>query len=103
MTQEPLTNEQLDDALKQLHTHCQLEMEKPIRDQEFLSVRASLYTLGFHGEDAQQVMDAIYAHGFTYCFDSEYGTKPNEMACYWMPDQLKSRLPFSFWKHTLTA
>lgn len=97
-----LTKEQKQDALNQLRTHCKLEMEKPSRDQQFLSVRSSLYTLGFHGEDCTQVMDAISEHGFRYCFDHEYeqsdGTYPRADVCYWMPDQLESRLPLYFWR-----
>jgi len=96
--QQKLTNEQIEDAVKQLRTHCALEMEKPARDWQYMCVRGILHDLGYHGEDTVQIMDAIYDHGFTYCFDPDYqhansDTYPSADSCYWMPDQLSSRLP----------
>jgi len=94
-----LTDAQVDEAIEQMKSHCGLLME----EYELVSARAALYTLGYHGEDAEQVLKDIYDRGFTYCFDHRYistwydGDKevkeyPSEDVCYWGPDQLKSRL-----------
>lgn len=70
---------------------------------EPVSCRSVLYSLGYHGEDAEQVLQYLYDKGFTYCFDSQFLSAtgipgddskeyPSADVCYWGPDQLKSRL-----------
>ena len=97
--QQPLTVSQMEDALNQLHVHCDLALEDNYR---MICVRGSLHDLGFHGADCDQIMQAIYNHGFTYCFDPSFptadGHRVSADVCYWGPDQLKSRLPRTFWK-----
>jgi hypothetical protein len=92
---KPLTTDQVREAVQQMRVHCDLKMV----DYELVSARAALYELGYHGEDAEQVLKALYDGGFTYCLDVDYHTSPRDNdgpispdVCYWGPDQLRSRL-----------
>jgi hypothetical protein len=96
-----MTKDQKLEAIEQMKSHCELILEG---DWEMLSARGCLYTLGFHGEDADEVIELIRLGGFTNCLDpsvyiaQESGKTmlPNEDACYWGPDQLLSRLQCLF-------
>lgn len=87
-----MTQEQIKEAIEQMKVHCDLAMQ----DYRGLSARGTLYELGYHGEDAEQVLQTLYDGGFTYCLDHNFRTKDGEYpsmdVCYWGPDQLKSRL-----------
>ena len=92
-----MTTEQIKEAIEQMKSHCDLHMA----DYNMLSARGTLYTLGFHGQDAEDVLKTLHESGFSYCLDHEYkcsngidGTLvyPRQDVCYWGPDQLKSRL-----------
>jgi hypothetical protein len=94
-----MTDDQVGEAVDQMRSHCQFLVEKA--DYSGVAARSALYLLGYHGEDADQVIEAIAEEGFTYCLDPQVKSYsgvedehfyPNEDACYWMPDQLKSRL-----------
>ena len=91
-----LTDEQIKEAIAQMKTHCDLKMV----EYESISARGTLYELGYHGEDAEQVLQRIYDGGFTYCLDPDYhkgdNERINESVCYWGPDQLRSRLDSLF-------
>lgn len=80
------------EAIEQMKVHCDLAMS----DYRGLSARGTLYELGYHGEDAEQILKALYDGGFTYCLDRKFATKDGEFpsadVCIWGPDQLKSRL-----------
>jgi hypothetical protein len=99
MTLEPLTREQIKEAIEQMRTHCDLKME----NYEMVSARGTLYELGYHDEDCEDVLAALYNNGFSYCLDSHFKCSngipnngaleyPSQDACHWGPDQLKSRL-----------
>lgn len=89
-----LTDEQIKDAIRQIKVQCDLSM--PTYDP--ISARGTLHTLGYVGEEVEEVLDYLYASGFTYCLDPKYPTGDGEhvpySACVWGPDQLKSRLPY---------
>lgn len=80
----------INEAIRQMCTHCDLKM----RDYEPVSARGVLYELGFGEDEAETVLEYLDANGFTYCLDRFYGNRPSAQACYWGPDQLKSRLEF---------
>lgn len=92
-----LTNEQVKEAVEQMKVHCDLKMP----NYEMVSARGVLHELGY-GADVEQVLQAIYNEGFTYCFDPYFKSSnglgdggmeyPSADVCYWGPDQLKSRL-----------
>lgn len=86
-----LTNAQIKEAIEQMKTHCDLAMP----EYRYLSARECLYELGYEA-DVEQILQELYNGGFTYCLDSSFRTKDGEYtpdsACYWGPDQLKSRL-----------
>jgi len=100
-----LTDTQVYEAIGQMCVHCTL-LEPTYTP---VSARGALYELGYHGADAEQIIDHIAAGGFTYCLDPRIAAthydpnnpaavngmvtdKPGAQACYWGPDQLKSRL-----------
>lgn len=103
-----LTDEQVKEAITQMRTSCDLKMEQ---DYQLVTARGLLYELGFEVEDAEQVLQVLYDGGFRYCLDPWFKAKhfdpnnpkavngmveefPSHDACYWGPDQLKSRLPW---------
>jgi hypothetical protein len=96
MTEPTLTPDQVQEAVVQMTTHCELKMA----NYDMVSARGTLYELGYHGEHAEQVLQFLYDHGFTYCLDPFYHKSPrgddsgpiSQDVCYWGPDQLKSRL-----------
>jgi hypothetical protein len=105
-----LTQDQLKEAIEQMKVHCDLKMA----DYEAVSARSVLYELGYEA-DAEQVLKAIYDAGFTYCLDRDFSAThfdpnnpkavndmvtdyPSADACYWGPDQLKSRLEAVSWR-----
>lgn len=88
-----LSDAQVLEAIEQVRAHCDLLMG----NYESVSMRGALYVLGFQEHEADQVIAHCAAHGFDYCLDpgtahSRSGTRPPAYACYWGPDQLKSRL-----------
>lgn len=108
-----LTKQQIEEAVVQMKTSCDLKM----KGYEPVSARGLLNELGFGG-DADQVLEYLFEGGFTYCLDPKFAAThfdPNNpeavngmvtdhapaRACYWGPDQLKSRLEWvlPFWKH----
>jgi len=97
---------QVEEAIEQVLVHCE---HKYFDAYQGVSLRGSLYDLGFSSEAADEVIEFVYAGGFTYCLDpSKSATHfdpnnpaatndmvtdyPSEDACYWGPDQLASRL-----------
>lgn len=98
-----LTNEQILEAIEQMKIQCDLKMA----NYEAVSARSVLNELGYEAH-ATQVLEEIARRGFNYCLDHEilcnsgevdethrdYGKQiyPPSSACYWGPDQLKSRL-----------
>jgi hypothetical protein len=98
MNNDELTNEQLDDAIRQMIVHCELKMQ----NYEGVSARGALIELGYGQQQLDQVLADIAARGFDYCLDrtiecsdGEGGrgrTYPSQDVCVWGPDQLKSRL-----------
>jgi hypothetical protein len=100
-----LNHDEMNEALVSLKSYCDSKMSP----YTLISVRHSLRTLGYHNGDLDQLMQAIYDHGFRYCFDPQFKCSdgipgsdkqvyPTSDVCYWGPDQLKSRLPMSFWQ-----
>jgi hypothetical protein len=74
-----------------------------------VSMRSALETLGYDRDAQDEIVRAVAEEGFQYCLDpiisathfdpnnpqAENGMItdfPNKEACYWGPDQLKSRL-----------
>jgi hypothetical protein len=90
----PLTEDQIHEAIHQMMIQCDLAMP----EYRALSARSCLSELGYHGLNAQQVIDHIAAGGFDYCLDPSIpasghnNERPSRDVCYWGPDQLKSRL-----------
>ena len=99
---DELTKDQIDDAIRQLHSHAGLLHEgytQGVREYTMLTAREGLITLGFHGEDTEQVLKALFDRGFTYCLDPDYHRSPSDdigrismSVCYFGADQLESRL-----------
>jgi hypothetical protein len=99
-----LTDTQVDEAIKQMKSDCQLSVEKykqGVGEYESLSARMVLRRLGFDTADTLQVLQAIAARGFDYCLDAHIpmtghheaqGEYPDWQVCYWGADQLLSRL-----------
>lgn len=89
-----MTTDQLTDAAQQLRSFCRLRIEAG--DYDAVSARGALYTLGYDEEQADAVLAALYASGFTYCLDPSLpgpsGERPPSFACHWSPDQLESRV-----------
>lgn len=93
-----MTKDQIKDAIEQMKVHCDLKMD----GYQMVSARGALHELGFHGEDAEEVLQAIHHGGFTNCLDHHFKSGgvypdftpeyPSADVCYWGPDQLKSRL-----------
>jgi hypothetical protein len=91
-----MTEAQIKEAIQQMLTHCEIKMAS----YELISARGTLYELGYHGDDAEQVLQHCYDRGFTYCLDPDYHRSPrgddqgriSADVCYWGPDQLASRL-----------
>ena len=83
---------QIKEAIKQVEVDCELKLP----NYEYVSLRSSLYSLGYGSEDAQAVIDYCASHGFNYCLDYTVkhsdGSYPPDFACSWGPDQLASRL-----------
>jgi hypothetical protein len=97
-----LTKDQVDEAIRQLHSHAGMLHEgytQGVREYSMLSAREGLITLGYHGEDTEQVLKALFDRGFTYCLDPDYHRSPSNdpgridySVCTWGADQLESRL-----------
>lgn len=105
-----MNEKQLNEAIDQMKVQCDLKMAT----YEPASARAVLHELGYDGDDVEQVLQRIYDGGFTYCLDSRFEAthydpdnpravggmvtdRPSADACYWGPDQLKSRLDSLFY------
>lgn len=98
---DQLTTDQVKDAIAQMESHCRLSMDKyreGVGEYEMLCAREVLSTLGFHGDDRDQVLQALYDGGFQNCLDPDYhnyrdGQRRISLSvCYWGADQLESRL-----------
>jgi len=104
---DELTKDQIDDAIRQLHSHAGMLHEgytQGVREYAMLSAREGLITLGFTNDDADQVLEEIARRGFDYCLDSHIACKsgvgidpprreyPSQSVCTWGADQLESRL-----------
>lgn len=100
-----LTTQEVADAIAQVIAHCDILQET----YEPVSLRGALYTLGYEEDQADQVITDCAERGFDYCNDpmiiaTHYSPndpravngmvtdRPSADACYWGPDQLKSRL-----------
>ena len=90
-----MTKAQISEAIDQMKVSCDLKMA----NYEMVSARGLLYELGYHGDDAEAVLQACADSGFNYCLDPAYHVSPSNDpgpisadVCYWGPDQLKSRL-----------
>jgi hypothetical protein len=98
-----LTQSQLKEAFLQSlsFTRDKVEYYKQGGEYEMLFYRKVLRDLGYHGEDAQQVIAAVATAGFSYCLDPEVesdGSHPCEQVCWWGCDQLLSRLKCVEWR-----
>jgi len=93
-----MTKEQIGEAVDQMRSFC-ADMEAG-NDYTSIPARGVLYKLGYTNDEADEVLKAIHAEGFSYCLDSMFPSKDGEgtfghtpmTACYWGPDQLRSRL-----------
>lgn len=86
-----MNEQQVHEAIEQMLAHCDLMMD----NYQSVSARSTLRTLGYKGEDVEQVLKFIFDGGFNYCLDPRYHQgKENVVAdvCVWGPDQLASRL-----------
>lgn len=99
MSDHKLTQDQLLDARRQMRSHCRLVMENyeaGTGEYEMLSARGVLNTLGFHGDEVEQVLQYLFDGGFTYCLDPDYHRgsvdRPSMSVCHFGADQLESRL-----------
>jgi len=87
-----MTNEQIIEALQQVVIDCKNLEEY---DYHSVSLRGELYKLGYEPIEADQCITHAFAEGFNYCIDPMYpsNNEPTpDFACYWGPDQLRSRL-----------
>lgn len=99
-----LTEDQTNEAVGQMIVYCRNSMEEykaGVTDYESVSARGVLRTLGYDGEDLEQVLRHIADGGFDYCLDHHIamtghhdarGEFPSRDVCYWGADQLESRL-----------
>lgn len=94
-----MTTHQIQEAIEQMKSHCKLLEET---DYHSVTARGVLHTLGYQA-DADEILASISASGFEYCLDPAIECNsgdpddnkrihPPEFACYWGPDQLRSRL-----------
>lgn len=100
-----VTTEQVIDAVRQMKVQCDLHMTA----YDSVSARSILYELGYSEEQADEVIFQLAEGGFNYCIDPMIRIKdtdgpqgdaptkckmvvPPGFACYWGPDQLRSRL-----------
>ena len=94
-------------ALKAIRAEAH-RLEQPGMGYPLASVRSLARKLGY-AELLPSILAACAANGFTYCLDStieatSYSGKgmkteyPNQQACYWGPDQLRSRLDCVDWR-----
>jgi len=96
-----MTTEQIHEAMGQMISHCK---ELEANDYHSVSARGVLYTLGYAHDEADEVLTALHDGGFDYCIDPMFpcrstcdgpNAKPEPTpshACYWGPDQLRSRI-----------
>ena len=87
-----LTESQINEAIEQMRSHCKLLEET---DYHSVSARGVLYTLGYSVKQTDEVITDLFDRGFTYCLDPMFpsnGKATPEFACYWGPDQLRSRV-----------
>lgn len=106
-TETQFTTDKIIDAIKQVISLC----DDLQADYEPVSMRGALYTLGYDEDQADAVINYCAANGFNYCIDPSISAthfdpnnrnavndmvtdRPSADACYWGPDQLKSRLAF---------
>lgn len=90
-----MTTEQIKEAIAQATSYCKQKEEE--NNYDGLILRGVLYILGYTESEANEVLNYCAERGFIYCLDpyikhngvNEY---PAEFACYWSPDQLRSRL-----------
>lgn len=100
-----MNTDQLKEAVAQARSHvAALEDAYNLGTAEYaqVTVREVLYTLGFTGDETDEVIRYIAERGFDYCLDpiiESPGTYPDfkpgptpGFACYWGVDQLRSRL-----------
>lgn len=105
-----LTQKKVLEAIEQMKISCDL---KEANGYEPVSARGLLNELGYNA-DVEWILQLIYNGGFTYCLDHWFPSKaaalvdsengptwteaeyPCVDACYWGPDQLKSRLESLF-------
>jgi hypothetical protein len=98
-----MTEEQINEALEQMKSHCRISMEAHkagVGEYEMVSARGVLYTLGYAADNAEEVIQAIADRGFSYCLDPHILSTPGDDppfypsadACHWGADQLLSRL-----------
>jgi hypothetical protein len=89
-------HEWVGEAVDQMRSYCQQITET---DYHSVSARGVLYTLGYTPYDADTVLTELHKEGFDYCLDPMFPSKTlgkdeptPDFACYWGPDQLKSRI-----------
>jgi hypothetical protein len=91
-----MTEEKIHEAMGQMLTHCQI---LEATDYHSVSARGVLNTLGYDREEQDAVIQALYDGGFNYCLDPMFPSKTRgvdeptpDFACFWGPDQLRSRV-----------
>ena|SRR5215831_9733988 len=93
-----MTEAQIVEALQQVVIDCKILEDT---DYHSVSLRGELYKLGYDEENADACIRYAHKGGFTHCIDPMFPSKSHEdgsdeptpsFACYWGPDQLRSRL-----------
>lgn len=98
-----MTPEQIYDAIRQMRSFVRGREDaykEGIDDYIMVSAREVLYTLGYSGDESDEVLTYVHENGFNYCLDTLFPVKNEkgefertpEFATYWGIDQLRSRL-----------
>lgn len=84
----------IQEAIDQVKVQCEIRIGAD--NYNPISMRGVLYSLGYGTDETDEVIRNVASRGFQYCLDSTIphkdGERPGSFACYWGPDQLKSRL-----------
>lgn len=98
-----MTEEQIEEAITQAKGFLS-DLEEARKagtgNYDMFSMRSVLSKLGYHGEDADDVIRKVAKRGFNYCLDPLIPSKgpegekerPSMQVCYFGQDQLLSRL-----------
>lgn len=96
-----LSGTQVSEAIERIASFCKEKEEAG--DYVTVYPRGVLRQLGYDDDAVNQVLAHIFAGGFRYCLDPKFHRGPEGEtsvhfgACYWSPDQLRSRLDCLWW------